>query len=192
MTALTPTQADKILALQLIVAWAGEGACEPPRLGWWSTAAIDEMGGGALLRRLAPRTGRWSALLLAREAARRTEAAIRAKLAQPDRAIGLFHLGFHIDEYVGDRLAEHRRAGHDPARVLPDLVLLDKPLDTKELAAVLGQTGRPEREIEPVGRRVTGAPPTDLVKVAATLAAALVPGRGEAWPATWPMPFYRT
>jgi hypothetical protein len=35
---------DKILALQIMVAWAGEGACEPKRLDWWRTDLIDELG----------------------------------------------------------------------------------------------------------------------------------------------------
>lgn len=108
---LTPKQADEILTLQLIVAWAGEGACDPRRLGWWQSAAIDETGGGVLLSRLAPRTAAWTGLSLAREAARRTEAGIRAKLADPDRTIALFHLGFEVDEQIADRLAEHRRSG---------------------------------------------------------------------------------
>jgi hypothetical protein len=188
---LSPNQLDEILTRQLQVAWAGEGSSEPPRLGWWSTAAIDDSGGGELLRRLAPRTGQWSALVLVREAARRTEAAMRARLAQADRAVGLFHLGFDLDEKIGDRLAEHRRGGAKPADVMPGLALLDKPLDTKELASVLGAVGRPAREIEPVGRRLQGAPPSDPVHMAALLAAALVPGRGEEWPTAWPMPFYR-
>ena len=37
---------DDILTLQLTVAWAGEGLCEPKRLDWWKTDVIDEMGGG--------------------------------------------------------------------------------------------------------------------------------------------------
>ncbi|WP_395830945.1 hypothetical protein [Archangium violaceum] len=39
---------DTILALQLTVAWAGEGRCEPARLGWWQTDLVDEAGGGDL------------------------------------------------------------------------------------------------------------------------------------------------
>ena len=42
---------DKILALQIMVAWAGEGACEPKRLDWWRTDLIDEYGGGDLFTR---------------------------------------------------------------------------------------------------------------------------------------------
>lgn len=33
---------DRILALQFTVAWAGEGRCQPKRLGWWETDLIDE------------------------------------------------------------------------------------------------------------------------------------------------------
>ncbi|HEY5955223.1 MAG TPA: hypothetical protein VIV60_01670 [Polyangiaceae bacterium] len=35
---------DKILAIQLLVAWAGEGRSEPKRLGWWDTDLVDEAG----------------------------------------------------------------------------------------------------------------------------------------------------
>jgi len=45
---------DTVLALQLTVAWAGEGLSEPPRLGWWQTDLVDELGGGDLLARLLP------------------------------------------------------------------------------------------------------------------------------------------
>ena len=43
---LTHAQLDEILALQLTVAWAGEAAGEPPRLGWWKTDLVDKEGGG--------------------------------------------------------------------------------------------------------------------------------------------------
>ncbi len=43
---------DEILALQLAVAWAGEGVCEPERLGWWKTDMVDPDGGGDLMRGL--------------------------------------------------------------------------------------------------------------------------------------------
>ena len=188
---LTPQQADDILALQLLVAWAGEGACEPPRLGWWATAAIDETGGGVLLKRLAPRTAAWSGLALAREAARRTEAAARSRLADADRAFALFHLGFEVDEQVADRLAEHRRAGVPPWDVLPALAAVNGAFQPAELAVALGRTGKADMVVEPVGRRLKGGPPEDPAQAAANLAAAIVPGRGESWSTTWPMPFYR-
>ena len=53
---------DKILTLQIMVAWAGEGGCEPKRLDWWRTDLIDEYGGGDLLQRLLPKTHLWASL----------------------------------------------------------------------------------------------------------------------------------
>ena len=46
---------DRILATQLLVAWAGEGRSEPKRFGWRDTDLIDKAGGGDLVARLAPR-----------------------------------------------------------------------------------------------------------------------------------------
>lgn len=37
---LEPTQLDRILSLQLNVAWAGEGAGD--RLGWWKSDLIED------------------------------------------------------------------------------------------------------------------------------------------------------
>jgi len=59
---LTEAALDEILALQFLVAWAGEGRCKPKRLGWWDTDLVDPDGGGDLLARLAPRTHAWAAL----------------------------------------------------------------------------------------------------------------------------------
>jgi hypothetical protein len=53
---LTEAALDEILALQFLVAWAGEGRCKPRRFGWWDTDLVDPDGGGDLLARLAPRT----------------------------------------------------------------------------------------------------------------------------------------
>jgi hypothetical protein len=46
MSILVPASVlDDILAVQLTMAWAGEGRCDPARLGWWQTDLIDEAGG---------------------------------------------------------------------------------------------------------------------------------------------------
>ena len=44
MPTITVTEGtlDQVLALQIMVAWAGEGICEPKRLDWWRTDLIDE------------------------------------------------------------------------------------------------------------------------------------------------------
>jgi hypothetical protein len=43
-----------LLTLQLLVAWAGEALSDPPRLGWWRTMLVDELGGGDLCQRAEP------------------------------------------------------------------------------------------------------------------------------------------
>lgn len=56
---MTPAELDKILTLQLAVAWAGEGET---RLRWWRTALNDPGAGEDLIRRVAPATWRWATL----------------------------------------------------------------------------------------------------------------------------------
>jgi hypothetical protein len=51
------------LSLQLAVAWAGEAAGEPTRLGWWKSDLVDPEGGGDLFARLALRTAPWAGLV---------------------------------------------------------------------------------------------------------------------------------
>ena len=83
MTAPTDAELDRLLARQLMVAWAGEGRCQPRRLGWWDTDLVDEAGGGDLFARLTPKSHRWAALEAAREAARRCDAEARRKMGDP-------------------------------------------------------------------------------------------------------------
>jgi hypothetical protein len=90
--------------MQLTVAWAGEARRSPPRLGWWETDLIDPASGGDFFARLLPLTNAWASLEAACEAARRTDAKIRAKMADQDRMRTIFFLGFDLDEQLGDRL----------------------------------------------------------------------------------------
>src|SRR4051794_10988519 len=109
---------DAILSIQVTVAWAGEGRCSPKRLGWWETDLIDEAGGGDFLARLLPQTHAWASLEAVREAARRTDAKARARMADPDKMRTLFFLGFEVDEQVNDRLLALKGLGHPPAKAL--------------------------------------------------------------------------
>jgi hypothetical protein len=115
---LSESALDEILALQFLVAWAGEGRCRPKRLAWWDTDLVDPDGGGDLFARLAPRTHAWAALEAVREAARQTDANARQRHGDPDRLRTIFFLGFEADETLSDRLAAHKRGddGHE-ARV---------------------------------------------------------------------------
>ena len=107
-TELDDTTLDHILALQITVAWAGEGLCEPKRLGWWKTDLVDELGGGDLFGRLLPKTAKWAALEAVRQAGIATDKQARAKLANPANVRTLFFWGFTIDEKLKDRLAVHK------------------------------------------------------------------------------------
>ena len=84
---LRPAELDEILALQFTVAWAGEAAGEPPRLGWWKSDLVDPEGGGDLFARLVPRTAAWASLALVRLAAQGVDAAARDPLQRPPPAL---------------------------------------------------------------------------------------------------------
>ncbi len=177
---------DQILSLQLTVAWAGEGICEPPRLGWWKTDLIDLAGGGDLLARLLPKTAAWASLEAVREAATRVEGRTRLKMADPDRLRTLFFLGFDLDEQLAERLAELKRSPVPPdkALILPDLA---GDLDRERLAALLQPAAiRGDFSVAPRGRKMKGAMPDAPLLAVQQLAAALLPLGNE-----YSMPFYR-
>ena len=165
---------DTILAHQLTVAWAGEGRCEPRRLGWWDTDLVDEAGGGDFFRRLLPRTRAWASLEAVREAARRVDAKARRKMADPDRMRTLFFLGFEVDELVGERLAALKREGRPPAEALPFPVGFDARFSTQVLETALRRPGADAAacRIVPGGRHLKGAYPASPGSVR-QLAAAL-------------------
>ncbi len=174
---------DQILALQLSVAYAGEGAGEPPRLGWWKSDLVDREGGGDLLRRLAPKTAAWAGLVLAREAARRVDAGARQQLPGAKRVWTLFDLGFAVNEQLSDRLAYHRQHQHAPAEVLGSHFQIGPGWSTSGFEALLSKLGAPKVEVGPAGRRVLGGG-SSPVEGALLLAAALQP-----LAAAYPMPF---
>lgn len=192
--AVSPVTLDRILAIQLTVAWAGEGGSEPPRLGWWATDLTDPESGGDFFRRLLPRTHVWASLGAVREAARRTDERERAKRATPDALVTLFHLGFEWDEALRERFEQHKRLERleqhqgvvaGPARVLGSAYAVH---DTFERAAfeqyLTGLTGKVAYEIAPGGRQLTGALPA-LDQAAVRLAGALLPLAPQ-----YPLPFY--
>jgi hypothetical protein len=172
---LTDVQLDTLLTLQLATAWAGERSGDEPRLGWWATDMVSEFGGHALFARLTPRTAQWAALEVAREAARRTDAAARAKDANPDRLRSLFSLGFAVDEQLADRLAYHKRSGEPPEACLPELGALLARWDRDAFAAWARRGPGSNTANEPSGRRLISAMPEDPVEVARRLVHALVP-----------------
>ncbi|MDP9149198.1 MAG: BREX-6 system BrxE protein [Myxococcota bacterium] len=175
---------DGVLALQLTVAWAGEGRCSPRRLGWWDTDLIDEAGGGDFLARLLPQTHAWAALEAVREAARRVDRKARGKMAHPDTMRTLFFLGFEADEQLADRLASHKRARRPPAEVLPLPVPLTADFSKEKVVAAF-QGGEVSFATVPNGRQVKGRPPEAADALVKRLAAALVPLAEH-----YPLPFY--
>ncbi len=185
-TQLTDPALDAILALQLTVAWAGEGRCSPSRLGWWETDLVDEAGGGDFFERLLPQTHAWAALEAVREAARRVDERGRGRMADPDRMRTLFFLGFAVDERIADRLSALKREGRDPAAALPLPFPLGADFSQEALAGALrDREGAVPFEVVPGGRQVRGAPPEAPEAMVRRLAAALVPLAGQ-----YPLPFF--
>jgi hypothetical protein len=184
MSALSDQDLDAILAIQLTVAWAGEGRCEPKRLGWWDTDLIDPAGGGDFFARLLPQTHAWAALEAAREAARRADAKARGKLANPDKTRSLFFLGFEVDEQLADRLTFWKRTATPPSAALPLRLALGAEFSADALGRALGG-GDAVFKVVPNGRELKGTPPPSQPELVARLAAALVP-LTEAYP----LPFY--
>ena len=179
---------DRILGLQFLVAWAGEGQSEPPRLGWWRTDVVDELGGGDFFRRLAPRTHRWAALEAARRAAFLADRKARSLMPDPDAVRTLFFWGFELNEQLTERirdlkLQETELEGGaverlDPSRVLPFPEGLH-PGSTFEKTrlerALQGLSPASGYQALPAGRQVKGTCPEDPVEAARALAACLVP-----------------
>lgn len=176
---------DEILTLQLLVAWAGEAETEPPRLGWWKSALTDPFGGGDLLRRVAPRSAEWAVFQLVREAARRTDSEARTRLHEPDRYVTLFHLGFEVDEQVGERLTDLRRAGGSPRDRLVGLQQLDDMRSRAGCVTWLTSFAAEPWDAAPLGRRLRGTPPADPTLTARKLLGALQPLSD-----VWPVPYF--
>jgi hypothetical protein len=166
---------DAVLAIQLTVAWAGEGRCTPRRLGWWDTDLIDEAGGGDFFARLLPQTHAWASLEAVREAARRTDAKARGRMADPDKMRTLFFLGFELDEQLGDRLAAHKRS-----------VPLTADFAKEKVVAAFQGGDVAFTKVPPNGRQMKGHRPDAPDALVKRLAAALVPFVEE-----YPVPFYK-
>ena len=183
-TLIPDSTLDRILAVQLTLAWAGEGRSDPPRLGWWQTDLVDPLGGGDLLARLLPRTQAWASLEAAREAARRVDGRMRDATARPDELRTLFHLGTALDARLSDRLAHHKRSGIPPAKALDELADVETDFDPKALEAALRR--EVDYRITPAGRELRTPMPDAPDLAVALLAAALLP-----FADAWPMPFFR-
>lgn len=184
---MTPTPddvLDSILAIQLTVAWAGEGRCSPRRLGWWDTDLVSPDGGGDLFARLLPQTHLWASLEAVREAARRADAKARSKMANPDSMRTIFFLGFELDEQLADRLAAHKRSGQKPSDALPLPLPLDDAFSKDKITSALHGGDVPFATV-PNGRQLKGTKPVAPDAFVKRLAAALVPLGDQ-----YPLPFF--
>jgi len=184
---LPPHALDALLALQLTVAWAGEGLSDPKRLDWWRTDLVDALGGGDLFARLLPKTHRWAALEAVRMAAIQIDREARLGMAQPDQVRTLFFWGFAVEEKLAERLALHKRSGKEPLDVLPFPLHLNEAFVRSALEEAL-RLPRYEvaYKVVPGGRELTGVMPEAPELQARHLAAALLPLADA-----YPIPFIR-
>ena len=180
---------DAILALQITVAWAGEGLSEPPRMGWWRTDLVDIDGGGDLFHRLFPKTNEWASLEGIREAAIRADRQKRAELAQSDRVRSLFFWGALIDEQLSERLDDLKKHSGPslPETALSLPLSFKKAFSQEGFEAVLRfPEGQIDYKIAPAGREIKIEPTDSIKSCAKKLAGALLPLSSD-----YPMPFYR-
>jgi hypothetical protein len=178
MSARRPTSAelDRALSAQLVVAWAGERAEDPPRLNWWNTNLISEFGGEDLFRELMPTTWAWATMQAAREAARRHDARARAADHDPDQLRSLFHLGTAIDERLDERLAEHKAKGRPPEEALPLYgAAVRGGFDRERFAAWLADRPAVAHQPSPTGHALVNAPATTLSALIDALLVGLLP-----------------
>lgn len=174
-TRLPLSDLDRLLTAQIIVAWAGERG-EDPRLGWWHSDLTSEFGGRAFFTDLLPRSWDWAMYQSAREAARRTDAALRARSSDADRLLSLYSLGFDLDQDLDQRLLDLKHQGQPPEQALPGLQdLLTAPFERDRFLAWVQGHGDGTYTTEPVGRRLTGPPPAGANLLLRRLVAALCP-----------------
>lgn len=174
---------DRILALQVTVAWAGE----TERLGWWHTDLIDQGGGGYFLAELLPKTHHWSGVEAARQCAILADRQKRLAMAQPDGTRTLFFWGFAIDEQLSDRLKEHKQEQKRPEEVLRLEIRLDATFSSKTFEdAVCLFSHEVSFTVMPSGRQINNPMPDGFDLCAQKLAAALLPLTNN-----YSMPFYR-
>jgi hypothetical protein len=178
---------DTILALQITVAWAGEGLSEPKRLDWWRTDLVDELGGGDLFKRLFTHTHRWASLEAVRQVAIQVDKQARLGMAKPDEVRTLFFWGFAVDEKLAERLNFHKRSGKEPVEVLDFPLELNEDfvkVDFEEALRIPKQNVT--HKVVPGGREIAEVMPEALELRAEKLAAGLLPLADD-----YPMPFYR-
>lgn len=175
---------DALLTAQILVAWAGETAGEPRRLGWWRSDLVSEYGGRDLFRRLMPKTWEWAVLQAIREAARRVDSAARSRHHAPDSIRSLYHWGFELDERLENRLLELKASETTPSEALPGLALVAETWDPLTFEAWLAAHGAARTKTEPIGRRILEPQAETPGDRCSALVAALLPLAD-----TYPLPY---
>lgn len=184
---LATSTLDSILALQLIVAWAGEGG-DTGRLNWWGCSLADAADGGDFFGRAVPTTAAWAGLACARKAAQFVDERLRRRqLDRPDNVRTVFFLGFGVDEALDERLRAIKLARGTPAD-MPSLNFMNRcPFERGNFARFCDSlSDAPSVKRGPIGREITGLQPKSPLDLIERLLAALVPV-----PASYPLPFYR-
>jgi hypothetical protein len=177
---------DLLLTAQIVVAWAGEGG-EAPRLSWWHSDLVSEMGGEDLFQQILPVTWDWSVLQAVRACAIRCDAALRARDHAPDTVLSLYAQGVVIDELADERLRALKRSGIAPTRALPGLAdWIGTPWERNRFSDWLVDAGAIDSTPTPIGRLVKGPMPEGLDQRVRRLVAALHP-LGD----TYSLPHYR-
>jgi hypothetical protein len=178
---------DSILALQLIVAWAGEGG-DTGRLNWWGCSLADAADGGDFFGRAVPTTAAWAGLACARKAAQFVDERLRrSQLDRPDNVRTIFFLGFGVDEALDERLRAIKLAGGTPADMSSLNFMNRSPFDRGNFTRFCeSRSDAPSVKRGPIGREITGLPPISPLALIERLVAALVPV-----PDAYPLPFYR-
>ena len=118
-----------------------------------------------------------------REAARRTDAKARGKMADADKLRTIFFLGFEADEQLSDRLAALKHQARLPADALALPIPLTAAFSSEKFAAAVGEA---PFAVVPGGRQLKGKAPVAPEDAMRRLAAALVPLADQ-----YPMPFYK-
>ena len=176
---------DRILSFQVLVAWAGEGLSDPPRLSWWRTDMVDKSGGGYLLEELMPRTYPWASLEAAWWAAMQADRQKRLEMAKPDAVRTLFFWGFCIDEQLADRLRSHKYSQTNPGQMLALPLDVSSAFSSVGFEAAIRLESAPQYKVVSNGRQMVEPLPGGHDVCAARLAAALLPLTPE-----YPVPFY--
>ena len=181
------TDLDKVLAMQIALAWAGEKY----RLGWWPSDVTERNGGYTQLQDLAPSSATWLALKTVREIAKRVDKETRSRSKHPDDIYTIFRLGFDVDDLLNKRLTHHIHAQAPIHILLKHIKWLHDPIHQpwhQDELQVWIKTLTPQstsHEHISLGRRIKASRPQNIVGHSIILMRLLLPLTH-----TYPMPHF--